>query len=116
MGKFDHQGAAFVVAGGLFWGMCLLAVKRFPSLAIYALGTQTGLERQLWRGRLSVLWVGYFATAATCFSHFQWTLPDTYKTILWFAIFTIVALLALFAARLFSWTVRRLATIPKRSR
>lgn len=108
MGKFDAQYAAFIVAAGCFWFAWSVATERIPYLARYRQGLPADQSLPQWKRRfVQVFWVLYLAGLAAYFSHFRWTMRDTYRTSLWFTVFIAVAALALIATSLFSWAVRQ---------
>jgi hypothetical protein len=108
MGKFDAQYAAFIVAACCFWFAWPLATKRIPYLARYGQGLPADQGLPSWRGRfLQVFWVLYLGGLAAHFSHLRWTMRDSYRASLWFAVFIAVATLALIVTRLLSWALRK---------
>jgi len=108
--RIDHESAAFFVAAILFWAAFPFVVRWFPTLRVLwsqdsQPETKVKPSKELLKQLVWLVW-GFALVAYV--SHIHWTMPDTYRTMGWLAIFTAVAVLGLLMAKFWRWGLARM--------
>ena len=105
--RIDHEGAAFFAAMLCFWTLCAIGTKWIPQLKVFWEQhpfAAAPFDRPK-RVGVAFMWLCWAVLFGRLILRVHWTIADTYKSLIWFGIFALIALLGLSATRLWSWTL-----------